>query len=124
MRPALQPRFLLATIGLWSGFAVAELAVIYDSGATKPLARYLEAFSELPAAAVETQPGDSLGAADLSWLLPIRTPALTPGPVASLPLSLPHGATLPRPLFLIGADPQSQQWLEMDGVLMAGQTCA
>lgn len=113
MRSALQPRFLLATLVLWSGFAVAELAVIYDSGATKPLARYLEAFSELTAAAVETQPGDDLGVADLSRLLPIRTPALTPGPVTPRPLSLPNGATLPRPLFLIGADPQSRQWLEM-----------
>ena len=114
MRSALQPRFLLATLVLWSGFAVAELAVIYDSGATKPLASYLEAFSERPAAAaVEAQPGDSLGAADLSRLLPIRTPALTPGPVAQRPLSLPNGATLPRPLFLIGADPRSRQWLEM-----------
>jgi len=114
MRSALQPRFLLATLVLWSGFAVAELAVIYDSGATKPLAPYLEAFSELPAAAaVEAQPGDSLGAADLRRLLPIRTPALTPGRVTPRPLSLPNGATLPRPLFLIGADPQSRQWLEM-----------
>lgn len=113
MRSALQPKFLLATLVLWSGFAVAELAVIYDSGATKPLERYLEAFSELTAAAVETQPGDSLGAADLSRLLPIRTPGLTPGRVTPRPLSLPNGATLPRPLFLIGAEPQSRQWLEM-----------
>ena len=114
MRSALQPRFLLATLVLWSGFAVAELAVIYDSGATKPLAPYLEAFSKLPAAAaVEPQPGDDLGVADLSRLLPIRTPALTLGPVTPRPLSLPNGATLPRPLFLIGADPQSRQWLEM-----------
>lgn len=114
MRPALQPRFLLATLVLWSGVAVAELAVIYDSGATKPLAPYLEAFSELPAThTVEVEPGDDLGVADLSRLLPIRTPALTPGPVAPRPLSLPNGATLPRPLFLIGADPQSRRWLEM-----------
>ena len=35
MRSAVQPMFLLATLVLWSGFAVAELAVIYDSGATK-----------------------------------------------------------------------------------------
>ena len=50
--------------------------------------------------------------ADLSHLLPIRTPALTPGPVSPRPLSLPNGATLPRPFFLIGADPQTRQWLE------------
>jgi integrating conjugative element protein, PFL_4695 family len=114
MRSALQTRFLLVTLGLWSGFAVAELAVIYDSGATRPLAPYLEAFSEPPAVAVvEVEPGDDLGVADLSRLLPIRTSALTPGPVTPHPLSLPNGATLPWPLFLIGADPQSRHWLEM-----------
>jgi integrating conjugative element protein (TIGR03765 family) len=105
---------ILATLGLWSGATFAELAAIYDSGATEPLAPYLEAFGELPPASpVEPEPEDRLGAADLSRLLPIRTPELTPGPVSPRPLSLPNGATLPRPLFLIGADPQSRQWLEM-----------
>lgn len=114
MRSAVQPRFLLATFVLWSGFAVAELAVIYDSGATAPLAPYLEAFGEAPQEALAEAPQfNSLGAADLTQLLPIRTPTLTPGPVSPRPLSLPKGATLPRPLFLIGADPQSRQWLEM-----------
>ena len=62
---------------------------------------------------VEAQPGDSLGAADLARLLPIRTPELTPGPVSPRSLSLPNGATLPRPLFLIVTDSQSRQWLEL-----------
>jgi len=114
MRPARLARFLLATLGLWTGVAVAELAIVYDSGDTAPLAPYLQAFSELPAAApVVAQPGDRVGAANLRRLLPIHTPALTPGPVSPRPLSLPNGATLPRPLFLIGADPQSRRWLEM-----------
>ncbi|MDZ7751434.1 MAG: integrating conjugative element protein [Gammaproteobacteria bacterium] len=113
MRMARTVRILPATLGLWSAVACAELTVIYDSGATAPLAPYLEAFSERPPAApVQAQPEVSLGAADLTRLLPIRTPALTPGPVSPRPLSLPNGATLPRPLFLIGADPLSRQWLE------------
>jgi integrating conjugative element protein (TIGR03765 family) len=114
MRPARSARFLLVTLGLWTAAAVAELAIVYDSGNTAPLAPYLQAFSELPAAAPgEAQAGDSVGAADLTRLLPIRTPALTPGPVSPRPLSLPNGATLPRPFFLVGADPQSRHWLEM-----------
>lgn len=113
MSLARSTRLLLAIFGLWTSTALAELAVIYDSGATEPLAPYLEAFGELPPAApVEAQPSTRLGAADLSRLLPIRTPALTPGPVSPRPLSLPNGATLPRPFFLIGADPQSRHWLE------------
>jgi integrating conjugative element protein (TIGR03765 family) len=102
MGPARLARLLLATLGLWTAAAVAELAIVYDSGNTAPAA-----------APVEAQPGDSLGAADLTRLLPIRTPTLTSGPVSPRPLTLPNGATLPRPLFLIGADPQSRQWLEM-----------
>jgi len=114
MRLPRSPRLLLATLALWSGAAFADLAVIYDSGATEPLAPYLEAFGELPPAApVEAQRDNHLRAADLSHLLPIRTPGLTPGPVAPRPLSLQDGATLPRPFFLIGADPRSRQWLEM-----------
>lgn len=114
MLSALQLRFLLATLGLWSGFAVAELAVVYDSGATAPLAPYLEAFGEAPQQApIEAQPITRLGPADLTQILPIRTPALTPGAVSPRPLSLPNGAALPRPFFLIGADPRSRQWLEM-----------
>lgn len=113
MRLPRSARLLFATLALWSGVAVAELSVVYDSGDTAPLAPYLEAFSELSAAAVEAQPGDSVGAADLTRLLPIHTPALIPGPVSPRPLLLPNGATLPRPLFLIGADPRSRQWLEM-----------
>mgnify|MGYP002621845435 CR=1 FL=1 len=114
MRPARLAKFFLTAVGLWSGFAVAELAVIYDSGATAPLAPYLEAFGEAPQEVLAEAPQfTSPGAAALTQLLPIRTPTLTPGPVSPRPLSLPKGATLPRPLFLIGADPQSRQWLEM-----------
>ena len=57
---------------------------------------------------------------ELTAPLKPTTPALTPGPVAQRPLSLPNGATLPRPLFLIGADPQSRQWLEMHRERLAG----
>jgi len=120
MRLARVARFVLTALGLWSGFAVAELAVVYDSGATAPLAPFLEAFGEAPQEApVDAQPFTSLEAADLTQILPIRTPTLTPGPVSPRPFSLPKGATLPRPLFLIGADSQSRQWFEMHRELLA-----
>jgi integrating conjugative element protein (TIGR03765 family) len=103
---------LWAAIALGSGAAMAELPVIYDSGATQPLAPYLEVFGgRLAAAPATASPDNHLGAAELARLLPICTPALTPGPVLPRPLSLPNGATWPRPFFLIGADPKSRQWL-------------
>ena len=103
---------LLAASCLWSAVLQAELIVIYDSGETEPLAPFLAPFGALPTTDPEPTPlpGDT-GAADLSRLLPIRTPSLTPGPVSPRPLSLSNGATLPRPFFLIGADLQSRQWL-------------
>lgn len=103
---------MVAGIGLWSGVASAELTVIYDSGTTQPLAPFLEVFGEAPAAAPRLpQPAGQLGAAELSRLLPIQTPELTPGPVTPRLLQLPNGGTLARPFFLIGADIQSRQWL-------------
>ncbi len=105
---------MLAGIGLWASAVSAGLTVVYDSGATRPLAPFLEAFGEMPPAAPKLPPSAGrLGAADLSRLLPIRTPELTLGPVTPRPLILPNGATLPRPLFLIGADVQSRRWLRI-----------
>lgn len=92
--------------------ARAELVVIYDSGHTTPLAPLLEVFrDEAPTAPPAIRAVPDLGAADLARLLPIRTPELTPGPLTPRPLALPKGATIPRPLFLVGADPRSRHWL-------------
>lgn len=103
---------IFTVLALWATTSSAALVTVYDNGATESLAPYLES---IDARQVETQnpmrPSPDLGAADLSRLLPIRTPRLTPGPVAPRPLNLPNGATLPRPLFLIGADRLSREWL-------------
>lgn len=92
--------------------ARAELVVIYDNGHTAPLAPLLEVFrDEAPTAPPAIRAVPDLGAADLARLLPIRTPELTPGPLTPRALVLPNGATIPRPLFLVGADSRSRQWL-------------
>jgi integrating conjugative element protein (TIGR03765 family) len=94
--------------------AWAQLVIIYDSGATRPLAPLLSVFGETtPSAPAPREPSqvNDLGAADLSRLLPIRSPRLTPGSVTRRPLSLPNNGVLPRPFFLIGADERSRKWL-------------
>jgi integrating conjugative element protein (TIGR03765 family) len=104
----------VAGVCLWSSVAWAELTVIYDSGTSQTLAPFLEVFGETPAPAASNrppEPTDQIGAADLSRLLPIRSPGLTPGPVTPRPLRLPNGAALQRPFFLIGADKRSREWL-------------
>ncbi|MBX3707110.1 MAG: integrating conjugative element protein [Pseudomonadales bacterium] len=104
---------VLISLSLWASGACAELTVIYDSGVTRPLARYLEVFGEAPRmdppARIETS-NANLGAATVPNLLPIRTPGLTPGPVTPRPLRLPNNGTLSRPFFLIGSDARSREW--------------
>ena len=90
--------------------ARAELSVIYDSGDTQPLAPYLEVFEPVdpvpPQSPVATPL--PLGAADPEAWLPIESIGLTPGIVRSRAIHRPFS----RPLFLIGADALSRQWLE------------
>ena len=88
----------------------AELTVIYDGGQTEPLAPYLEVFY-----ANDTLPQYSpviakspLGAADPKAWLPLRSPGLTPGPVPTQS----HDRPFTRPVFLIGSDTGSRQWLQ------------
>ena len=89
--------------------ARAELTVIYDSGDTQPLAPYLRVFEPAdgvpPQSPVATPP--PLGAADPEAWLPIQSIGLTPGIVHSRAIHRPFS----RPLFLIGADALSRQWL-------------
>jgi len=101
----------LAGFSLLATVARADLEVIYDNGATRPLAPFLEAFGETPPPKPVVKQGTDLGAADVSGLLPIRSPGLAPGPVPRRPLRLPNSATIARPFFLIGSDPASRDWL-------------
>ena len=104
---------VLIGISLWASIASAELTVIHDSGATRPLAPYLEVFGETPridsTGRIE-ESTEKLGAAGLANLLPIRTPGLTAGPVTPRPLRLPNNGTLSRPFFLVGSDARSREW--------------
>lgn len=110
------PRVATALVlGLWALAAAAEtgLTVLYDSGATRPLAPLLEVLTDVTPAmppappAPEPAPTRTLGAADLGARLPIRSPGFSPGPVAPRAEPRPFA----RPFFLIGADPRSRAWL-------------
>jgi integrating conjugative element protein (TIGR03765 family) len=89
--------------------AAAALSVIYDNGATEPIAPFLDVFEspDEPPPQRPTRPKPHLGAADFNALLPVRSPGLTPGPVQARAHALPFT----RPFFLIGADALSRQWL-------------
>ena len=89
--------------------AQAELTVIYDSGNTRLIAPFLEAFesaNETPQLSpVPIKP--KLGAADPKTWLPIQSPGLKPGIVQARS----HDRPFARPFFLIGSDTRSRQWL-------------
>ncbi len=96
-------------IGLISTLAGAALQVIYDSGDTQPIAPFLDVFESTEETVPQTPSiqKPQLGAADLTSLLPIRSPDLTPGSVQPTT----HDRPYMRPFFLIGSDALSRQWL-------------
>ena len=89
--------------------ASAAPTVIHDSGDTRSIAPFLEAFetSEITPPQNQTIQQPQLGAADPETLLPIRSLGLTPGPVEPKT----HDRPFTRPFFLIGSDSLSRQWL-------------
>ena len=108
----------LALCGFWllPVSAVAALTVIYDSGDTRSIAPFLAVFDadttkQMRQSSVAPAAGPPGGVANPTLQLPIRTPEVTPGPVRPRPLPLPEGVALPRPFFLVGADPLSREWL-------------
>ena len=105
-------RNLLALLSITST-TLADPIVIYDSGRTTPLAPYRESITVKPGVASRASEikAPFVG---LQRLFPIHTPEMTPGRLVSIQPRVElyqHLRHLPRPLFLIGADVFSQQWL-------------
>ena len=96
---------------LFPTLVAAELVVIHDNGATRPLALLLEviAADEPIGPRADASPAD-LGAANIERLLPIRSPGLALGKVEPQSTNR-HFA---RPFFLIGADSVSRKWLALN----------
>jgi len=107
-------------VGLcWVGSAYAAPVVIYDSGNSLSLIPYFKAIKlhadnqtqHPPAAPVpaNTPVTPSERQQILAKVLPVRTPELTPGLVSPKAIQLP---AMLRPVFIIGADSLSVQWLQ------------
>jgi len=99
----------LAAIGAVSAAAGADPPfMLYDLGATSPIAPYARAFNARPLGPTRTVPHRH-SVATFGGMFPIITPELSPGEVEPRAILLPH---LPRPFFLVGADQRSLRWLE------------
>ena len=78
------------------------LTVIYDSGDTLPLEPYLPKRAPREKATLQEKKDQ------LPFNLPITTPSMQPGKATVTPKALRY---LQRPLFLVGADQVSKDWL-------------
>ena len=78
------------------------LTVIYDSGDTLPLEPYLPKRTPQEKTTIQGANRQS------PFNLPITTPSMLPGKVTVTPKALRY---LQRPLFLVGADQVSRDWL-------------
>ena len=90
--------------------AVADLVVLYDSGQSWPIDRYLVPILSRQSDKADTgQPRPDLqpGPIDLGMLLPVRSPSLSPGPVVARAFDAP----VPIAFFMIGSDAKSLHWL-------------
>jgi integrating conjugative element protein (TIGR03765 family) len=93
--------------------AWAAPIVIYDNGQTQSLEPFLESLrGEAPPPDTRQPPSGRTGLT-VEDLLPVTTPAMSPGVVSARVLSgaYAQNAIGARPLFLIGADPLSRRWL-------------
>ncbi|WP_237385433.1 integrating conjugative element protein [Xenorhabdus sp. Sc-CR9] len=102
---------VLPVIGLlWISAGHAGLNVIADLGGKDASPFYESINAQQGKAPLPVAPYFSPDGVGEAAMLPVKTPALTPGKVDSRPLQLPGiGA-----LFLIGDDPASRQWLSQN----------
>jgi integrating conjugative element protein (TIGR03765 family) len=105
--------FVMALAILHATQSWAEPVVIFDTGKTQPLAAYLPAIKSPIQTAFQAPVTAAILSAErlqvLAHSLPVTTPDLTPGKVLPKAVSIPY---LERPVFIIGADVFSLQWLQ------------
>jgi len=90
-----------------------RLQVLYDSGDTVPLAPLLQASGlddDEPVQSPPTTDTQPLMSQALAQRSVVRSPGLSPGVQTRKPTGK-AGTLLPRPLFLVGADEASLNWL-------------
>ncbi len=99
---------------LWISACQAELNVIADLGGKEAAPFYAGIHAQSDDITLPLQHSSPEQAGEAA-MLPVKTPELTPGKVASRPLQLPGiGA-----LFLIGDDADSRQWLSQHAARLA-----
>ncbi|WP_338524313.1 integrating conjugative element protein [Pseudomonas batumici] len=102
-----------ALASLSCSFAHAELIVVDDRGGTSTLAYYrsLNLLPDEQPAKAMTLPPVRITAYSEADMLPVKSPSLNPGSFESRT----HNAAGLRPVFLVGDDELSREWLQRRG---------
>lgn len=104
---------MVSYMSIGSAASRAEPEVLHDSGQAVPIEPYLEILAPKKAALGEAPAQPALSVAGFG--LPVRTPSMTPGRVARRSLPVLEGKMGgARPLFIVGADQWSLQWLQQN----------
>lgn len=98
----------LGATAVLSTTGFAGVTTIHEGGPTRPIGEYLSGLG-MPAPATRAGAGPDQ-AAPLPMAFPITTPSMRPGPLQS-PMRLRTAGGLLTPLFIVGDDPASKQWL-------------
>ena len=91
-----------------SATSLAGLTTIHEGGPTVPIGQYLAAFFAQEPAASDGAASAQGGALPMAF--PIATESMRPG-LLQAPVRLRTGGWLAAPMFIVGDDPQSRQWL-------------
>jgi len=101
-------------VALWpicqAASAIAGLQTIHEGGPTVPIAPYMEPFvrNEAPAQPHVARP--TIAQQALPVAFPVKTTSMRPGRL-SAPVRLRWPGALPVPMFIVGDDALSHQWL-------------
>lgn len=96
---------LILLVFLSAQVCAQRLTLIYDAGDSLPIDPYLPNPVEVSNPGEVDRPG---GSVDVSSLFPITSPSLSPGMVETRAFDIPY---LQTPIFVIGYDPMSLEWL-------------
>ncbi len=113
IRMAFLITMVVSSVSIGAADSLAEPAILHDSGQAVPIKPYLEILAPKKTELGTAPPEPSLSVAGFG--LPVRSPSLTPGLVARRSVPALEGKMGgARPLFIVGADQWSLQWLEQN----------
>lgn len=103
---------VFAAAAATSAASLAGVTTIYEGGPTVPIGQYLAVFFAREAAESQgTAPAQAGGALPMAF--PISTESMRPGRLQA-PARLRTAGWLTAPMFIVGDDPLSRQWLAVN----------